>query len=208
MAEGKGWRHVVALAYTGAMDADSPFLCLVSATSRQDLDGMAEALAQGADPDKFSGSGMTPLGMLAQVAHRSTTRAAMELLIERGANINQSDLQQRTAVAWAARTGRLENLLILLDLGADPWACDREGQTPLDWAVLSWNVECAETLVRHAGLSQNGEDAPYERWARMQAHPEDAEFMRGVLSQAAAEWQARRLDQETVGATKLRTARL
>lgn len=191
------------------MNASKALLSLISATSRHDLDGMEKALAQEADPNGLSGSGTTALGMLARENTRDTTQGAMAMLIQHGANIDQVDSMQRTALAWAARAGQPGNLQILLAMGADPWVCDHNGMAALDWAVDAWEVECIKHLIYHAGPSEDPTIETYKGWARAHMDPSQAPRQQRAIEEAIVEWRARRLDQGTVaGLAQRRKARL
>jgi hypothetical protein len=82
----------------------------------------------GADVNKASHAGNTPLCMAAQKGHLEVVRCVIK---ELGADVNQS-LQGATHLAIAAGQGRLELVrFLVLELHADVNRRNRDGATPL-----------------------------------------------------------------------------
>lgn len=73
-----------------------------------------------------------------------------------GANPNQADLREQTALFIASKKNYLEIAKILLAHGADPNQKTREGRTPLLEAVIHNNLEMAQALLS-AGANPNHE---------------------------------------------------
>ena len=58
------------------------------------------------------------------------------------ADVNTCDLAELTPLHIACEKGYPEIVECLLLLGADPWAPDMRGYTPLDWAIFRGNKNC------------------------------------------------------------------
>lgn len=71
--------------------------------------------------------GWAPLHYAAWYGHT----AAVQLLLDRGANVNVVNQQNATALHFAAGAGRLETVQLLLQRGADRTVKNAEKQTPL-----------------------------------------------------------------------------
>ena len=77
--------------------------------------------------------------------------AIMELLLGKGADVNQADGPEGlTPLAWACAKGKPESVIHLLRReGIDPDCKDRHGRTPLHHAAVSKSSKCIETLLDH-----------------------------------------------------------
>lgn len=93
-------------------------------------------LAAGADPNPVpfreqrsdglpAGSIPSPLSAAAAAGWPLTIR----MLAAAGSDLDARDAKGRTALHWAASTGRVESALVLMELGADFDACDDQGRT-------------------------------------------------------------------------------
>ncbi|OKL55226.1 hypothetical protein UA08_09505 [Talaromyces atroroseus] len=85
----------------------------------------------------------------------------MELLIQRGAEVDRSDLTRRTPLSWAAEYCQLKAAKLLIDYGAEINAEDDEWGTPLFWlmytgpeedmmhqlCVLNWSQSLGKCLL-------------------------------------------------------------
>lgn len=67
----------------------------------------------------------------------------IELLIQKGANINHRNLVGDTPLIYGAKHGTFKTIKILLKNGADPTTRNNLGKTALDIAVSSGNYYCA-----------------------------------------------------------------
>jgi len=116
---------------------------LVSAARTQDVGSMRMLLDKHADPniattvDRFtplmaalSGGG----GRRGARTGASNTLPAIQLLIERGADVNAANSRGMTAMHYAARTGNDPAVQLLADHGARLDVKDRLGRTPADMA--------------------------------------------------------------------------
>ena len=110
---------------------------------------MVERLLQcGAKIDALNQAKMTALGIAASSERWEIVRT----LLEHGANANVAS--NRTPLHWAATTGNLEMVTLLLEKHAKVDAVDKEGQTPLQRAMRARHVEVVRELMRHrASLS-------------------------------------------------------
>ena len=60
----------------------------------------------------------------------------IELLLDSGAVIEDTDKEGLTALGWACVRGRLGTVQCLIDKEADVNTCDKIGRTPLDLAAF------------------------------------------------------------------------
>lgn len=81
-------------------------------------------------------------------------RAAVSVLLDRGADVNAADGDGSTALHWAAQNDDLEMLRFLLEAGASPTAATRFDVTPLELAALNGNAAAIERLL-DAGADPN-----------------------------------------------------
>lgn len=90
---------------------------LIEAARNGDIEGVKEALKQGADVNARNNLGFTVMMCAAQ----NLTLELVELLVSHGANVNEPDYDGITAMMWAAKTGILTPKLIeaLVSHGAD-----------------------------------------------------------------------------------------
>ena len=96
----------------------------------------------------FLRRGTTPLG--AAALHNATDIA--ELLLDRGAEVNQSCGFNGQAIGMAAMLGHADMVRLLLGRGADPTLKDATGQTALGWAQQSnKSAEVIELLTNAGG---------------------------------------------------------
>jgi len=73
----------------------------------------------------------------------------LELLIQKGANVNHRDRHGQTPLMAAIWTGKLDVVKLLLEKGAEVNVKDNYGQTPLGLANHADHKEMRELLVRH-----------------------------------------------------------
>ena len=117
---------------------------LLSAAKSQDVRLMRMLLDAGADPNQATiVDHFTPLMAALSVARRggrggrgapSNALPAVQLLIDRGADVNAANSRGMTAMHYAARTGNDAAVQLLADHGAKLDAKDRLGRTPMDMA--------------------------------------------------------------------------
>ena len=129
--------------------------CLPYAIYHSPLAFIATLLDEGADPNFDEGDGFPPLIATMSAARqapgarpRSDWHAVLHLLLARGAHPDQRGLNDYTALHWAAETGDLQAIEILLAAGADPSARTRidDRETPFETAVRAGEQAAAARL--------------------------------------------------------------
>ena len=101
-------------------------------------------LAANADVDAVDEKGKTAL-MRAAIGNHADV---VQLLIERGADINRQDRSNgNTALSYAAWTGNVTTLMRLLDHGANVDAKNRQGHTALMDASINGHAPCVRILL-------------------------------------------------------------
>ena len=81
-------------------------------------------------------------------AIKSGNRASVAEMIAAGAELNQQDKQGWTPLNWAAGSGQLEIVDLLLERGADPLAVGRDLRTPQMIALAAGHAEVVKRLRR------------------------------------------------------------
>jgi len=71
---------------------------------------------------------------------------AVKLLLDRGADVHQTNAYGRTALTFAAMRGHQGIAQLLLSAGAQPDVADRWGRDPVDWARRRGHTALAEVL--------------------------------------------------------------
>ncbi|CAB0033543.1 unnamed protein product [Trichogramma brassicae] len=87
--------------------------------------------------------GMTALMLAAQEGHANLC----ELLLDKGAQLEDQDVRGHGALTWACMRGRIQAVQLLLERGADVAACDRAGRSPLDLAACQVNQKIVQLLL-------------------------------------------------------------
>lgn len=98
----------------------------------------------GADINHADNNGVTPL-LSALEARRPSE--FIELLIERGADINVQDVDGQGVLCWSTAEGDVENTKLLISLGADINSVSRSGMSVLNYCAQSGQLECADVLL-------------------------------------------------------------
>lgn len=112
------------------------------------------SLTHGANPNATDSGGDTPL-MLAVTHHN---RAAIGLLAQAGANVNQPGRYRRLPVVQAAGAGYTDVLQELCDAHANPSLNSRDGGTALNEAAEFGQIAAVRLLLeRGAQVDQRGE---------------------------------------------------
>ncbi len=84
---------------------------------------------------------------IAEASYRGDT-AAIERLLQEGADVNASRVDGSTAIHWAVYQDDLETAERLIDAGADVTLATREGVTPIHIASLHGNTGMIAALLR------------------------------------------------------------
>src|ERR1043165_85800 len=79
-------------------------------------------------------------------AIKSGKRTAVQEAIDAGADLNAQDEQGWTPLNWAAGSGHLEFVELLLDHGANPLAVGRDLRTPQMIALAAGHAEVVKRL--------------------------------------------------------------
>jgi len=138
----------------GKMGEELPLATLLEAVIRDDLQGVKDFLANGADVNAPQvGDFTTPLHDAALNGHKEVA----ELLIEKGADVNAKNNDGETPLHL---TTNKEIAELLIAKGADVNAKDRVGKTPLDRASDNEKPETAALLRKHGG--KTGEELKAE----------------------------------------------
>lgn len=151
---------------------------LIRAAKAFDLDAMKLLLSHGALPDLPNLRGFTPVMAAAGLGSSDIdTRgyytaadvpqqsiAALRLLIEAGAGVNERNWQGQTALHGAARWGWTDVVQFLVDNKADLHVKDNEGFTALDFAL--------------------GKGASASARATVRVNPQTAELLEKLMSQS------------------------
>lgn len=143
---------------TGAeIHGDTP---LMQAAYRADLAVMRKLLSAGADPNEQNFVGNTALSfatgatpVTAQVYSGSTE--AVELLIEKHADVNLSGKMGYTPLMYAVMHENLKSVRTLINHGAKVNAQTKSGDTALFNALYRGNIEIVAELLKH-GAEVNG----------------------------------------------------
>jgi ankyrin repeat protein len=82
-------------------------------------------------------------------AVRRVKDAAVRLLLEHGAQPNYSDIDNCTALSYAAAAGYFLGVKRLLDKGAETNILDSSNCTPLDYAAYRGHLDIIQLLFEH-----------------------------------------------------------
>jgi uncharacterized protein len=131
---------------------------LMDAARSGDIKAVGAALGVGADVNARDADGITPLmhaarGDRPEIATPGPTDhpEVVELLIERGADVNAKTDSGFVALFWAARYGHAGVAKVLIAHGADVNAKDKDGMTALKWATTNQQAKVIE-LLKEAGV--------------------------------------------------------
>lgn len=96
-------------------------------------------------------------------AIKSGNRASVEQLLDGGAELNQQDKQGWLPLNWAAGSGQLEIVDLLLQRGADPLAVGRDLRTPQMIALAAGHADVVKRL-RQAEANAGAEEGSARKY--------------------------------------------
>ncbi len=117
-------------------------------------DDEAAAVLSGADINEKDEYGLRPL-IQAVICKKIKT---LQALLAAGADIEQADFINRTALQWAADRGEMEFCNILLSSGANPNHYSADGQPILVNPILRQQLELVELFMRYKANYQFAQD--------------------------------------------------
>lgn len=97
--------------------------------------------------DKIEGKGNSFANSIYHAARQGDVRRVRQLLASGASAKTIEPLTNRTALHYAAKTGRVDVIKVLLGAGADPNVVDVQDFTALTWAIVNENVEIAKLLI-------------------------------------------------------------
>lgn len=128
---------------------------LYTACQRNDVQGVRQCLAQGADVNMVT-PGNQPL--LAEMVVQTPYPEIIRVLLEYGADPNLADGAGRSAVHCAGICNRMDALRLLMAYGADVRLRDNDGKTPYDYsAAYGADPQVLEYLARAMNRQENPE---------------------------------------------------
>ncbi|XP_041928622.1 poly [ADP-ribose] polymerase tankyrase-2 [Alosa sapidissima] len=93
-------------------------------------------------------SGRTPLMFAASLQESAGRSKFIQMLLEKGADVNARDEQGRTALSLACELGHLDVVKLLVQFNADPEIMDTWGNSALMYAAFAGHNQVLEFLVR------------------------------------------------------------
>lgn len=138
----------------------------VRAASEGQVEILESLLLAGVNVNSTNTAGMTPLSGVTLGCHQrgepvpeSRLVAVMDLLHERGADIEMADSLNNTLLMQFTQSCPASLIEHLLQLGARPGPVNRQGFTPLAMAMVMGKYDAADALISHgAGLTQEKVD--------------------------------------------------
>jgi ankyrin repeat protein len=113
----------------------------------------------------------------------------VRLLVQRGANINATGVEEMTALHWAAGEGHEEMVALLLDQGAEVNSTDAWDRTSLITASMSGHLGVVRLLAQHTGTQGLNEEDDEGRtalhYAAQEGHCEVVAFLLSKGAQAS-----------------------
>ena len=130
---------------------------LIVATCKQYYEMASMLLNYGANINTSVGTGATPLHFAAKKSSN-----LLGLLLQKGCNIHARTRNQNTALHYAVRERQYENVLRLLQNGAEPNCVNDIGETPLLLACREMHGPIVELLLRYkADPNMHDENCSY-----------------------------------------------
>ena len=165
---------LVALLAAGSLRAETP-LSLIEAVQNSDAERIRAELAESADVNAATKTGMTALHWAAQENDADAAR----LLLKAGADPKATSRYGVTPLWLACRNGNEAIVEMLLAAGAEPNDRQRGGETVLMTAARSGNVGCVKALLKR-GADINAKERRGQTavmWAAAEGHAEMVNFL-------------------------------
>lgn len=121
------------------------YTALLTAARYGKTEAVRVLLDYGADPNQENGLAQVPLLVASGPEGNLET---VKLLVERGAKPDAANATGWTALAYAAKYGRMDIAEFLLKHGANPNGNQQAAYTPLHWAVNNGHRDLAELLIQ------------------------------------------------------------
>jgi ankyrin repeat protein len=121
--------------------------------------------------------------------------AVASLLIEKGANLESKDENDRTPLLWAAQNGHEAVVNLILEKGANMESRDKYGQTPLLWAAIT-GQEAVVKLLLENGANLELKDK-YSRTPLLWAAENGHEAVVKLLLKKGADFESKDEDRQT-----------
>lgn len=155
-ARQKHWKIVKMLIETGAdvntID-DNHNTPLLAAVGSESLEIVEMLIAAGASLSSKNKDGTTAI----TTASRLSSPAILKALVQAGADVIQS-VDGKQAIIHAAKEGRLENVKILIEAGANVDVQDIDQNSPLIYASIGGHVAVIECLIK-ANANVDGQNS-------------------------------------------------
>ncbi len=120
---------------------------LIEWTMQGNVEMLEKAFNKGAPVNIKGGPDLLPFAVSGYIDDPQQELATVNLLIERGANVNTESKGQRSALDAAATRSSPEVIKALIEGGADPMQKNVGGFTPYQEAIASGNTENAEVIM-------------------------------------------------------------
>lgn len=128
-----------------AHDSSCKMTPLSLAVNANHLECVQALLQAGVDPNSVDGDGMTSLMRAAKNSHI----ACMQFLLDSGAMSNfVNPINGYTALTVAAQYGKVDAAKLLLDIGVNINATNKDGATPLVIAIIAGRPNIVELLLK------------------------------------------------------------
>src|SRR6267143_561253 len=127
---------------------------------------------------------LTPEQSALMSAARLGSVVAIQVALEKGADVNSRDKDGKTALMWAAYMGRVQAVVELVSAGADVNTVDSTGWTALEAAVWTRRASVVENLIER-GAQVNVQDNEGRTPLMHAAQYGDTVVMRDLLAQGA-----------------------
>lgn len=157
--------------------------------ARQGSKGVMEAfLAHGINPNLKLGIFETPLLYLAVEWIEGGNKAAAEVLIVHGADVNAKDKDGNTPLTWASYTGKKEIAKLLISKGADVNVKNNDGYTPLQMTYHINDPKVKQEIIALLQGQMANQSNPRQLWnsllEQFKGHSDNDELRKSIIKTA------------------------